>query len=107
MPRGLPNRILGGPDSRANNVTSLAFENCTIGGVDVGTLLRTGDPAFNVTWASVAQITVDGQKVVPPPDGGGSACAKELRAVCGSTSGAGGACFTCCGHQQHLLRRAR
>eukprot|EP01047_Picozoa_sp_COSAG01_P041677 COSAG01_NODE_3590_length_5899_cov_70.093793_5_plen_133_part_00 len=35
MPRGFPNRILAGPDSRANNITSLAFENCTIGGVDV------------------------------------------------------------------------
>ena len=66
LPRGVPNRLLGGPDPGSNNITSLAFENCTIGGIDIDTLLRTNDPAFNVTWESVSGITVDGKPVAGP-----------------------------------------
>eukprot|EP01046_Picozoa_sp_COSAG06_P069561 COSAG06_NODE_19027_length_857_cov_0.846966_1_plen_120_part_00 len=90
-------------DDSANNISSLAFENCSIGGVDVGVLLRTGDPAFNVTWGAVSAITVDGQRITPPDP----TCLAELREVCGgSRSSAGQACGTCCGHHQHALRVA-
>ena len=102
FPRGFPNRILGGPDSSSNNISSLAFENCSIGGIDVGTLLRTGDPAFNVTWSSVSQITVDGQRITPPDD----ACVRQLEVACGEHTGDVQACGICCGQHQHALRAA-
>lgn len=102
FPRGFPNRILGGPDITTNNISSLTFENCSIGGIDIGVLLRTKDPAFNVTWDMVSKIVVDGQRIVPPDN----VCAHELGSTCGEYSGGGRACETCCGTHQHALRVA-
>jgi hypothetical protein len=102
FPRGFPNRILGGPDYSANNISSLSFQNCSIGGIDVGTLLRTRDPAFNVTWGAVSKITVDGQQIIPPDN----QCGQTLEAVCGEHTDVGQECETCCGRHQHALRVA-
>ena len=103
LPRGVPNRLLGGPDHAANNITSIAFENCTIGGVGLGTLLRNNDPAFNVTWGSVRGITVDGKPVGGSPD---AACEAQLEGTCGLGSNPFKSCEVCCGQHQLLLRGA-
>eukprot|EP00937_MAST-01D_sp_MAST-1D-sp2_P006142 g6142.t1 len=61
LPRGIPNRVLAGPSFAQNNITSIAFVNSTVGGVDMAEVLSSS--AANVTWAFVARggITVDGK----------------------------------------------
>jgi hypothetical protein len=49
-----------------NNITSLAFDNCSIGGLGMGEIFRVAG-AMNVTWDSVVgSISVDGRTVNPP-----------------------------------------
>ena len=104
LPFGVPNRILGGP-ARTNNISSIAFENCTIGGVGVGELLRGG--AFNVSWAAVRGITVDGAAVGPPDP-----CMSTLRSLCSTDKVRAHSpfshepCAVCAGQLQHQLMEA-
>ena len=63
LPLGIPNVIAGGPVA-TNNITSLSFINCTIGGQPMAEVLL--GPGFNVTWDAVADITADGKNIRPP-----------------------------------------
>jgi hypothetical protein len=65
---GIPNLIVAGPDLAKNNITSIDFENCTIGGVSMAKVLGSADGFSNITWPFVAPhgITTDGKPITPP-----------------------------------------
>lgn len=58
--------LVAGPDASSHNISSLAFDNCSIGGVGMDKIFSSAG-AVNVTWDSVVgSITVDGRAIRPP-----------------------------------------